>query len=93
MPAPVKSPAEQLADLRKRYEDLNTKRVAAQTRLEQTTKALEQLRSEAMEQWGTSDLAALQAKLTQQQAENDKLRQDYEASLAAIEGDLKKIEG
>jgi chromosome segregation ATPase len=92
MPAPVKSTADQLAELRKRYELLNDKRVAAQTRLEQTTKALEQLKSEAMEQWGTSDLAALQAKLAQQQAENDKLRQDYEASLAAIEGDLKKIE-
>lgn len=93
MPNPVKNTADQLADIRKRYDELNNKRIAAHTRLEQTTKALEELKKEAQEQWGTSDLKALQDKLAEQQAANDRLRQNYEASLTSIEADLKKIEG
>jgi chromosome segregation ATPase len=92
MAQPTTSKSQPIDELRRRYDDLNNKRVAAETRLDQTQKALEQLKTEAQEQWGTSDLAELQKKLAKQQADNDSLRQSYEASLAQIETSLKEIE-
>jgi chromosome segregation ATPase len=93
MPPATTSNTTSIDDLRKRYEQLKEKRVVAETRLSQTKDTLDQLKKEAQEQWGTDNLAELEAKLAKQQAENERLRISYEASLQKIESDLKAIEG
>ncbi len=92
MPPPTTSKSQPIDDLRRRYQELNDKRVAAETRLGETEKALELLKKEAQEQWGTSDLTELQDKLAKQQADNERLRQSYEANLSQIEKSLIEIE-
>lgn len=83
---------EEIEALRVRYEQLNKQRIQADTRLEETRKQLELLQKDAVDQWGTSDLNELQKMLVTRQAENERLRSAYQASLAAIEEGLKKIE-
>lgn len=93
MPSPTNERAvDEIESLRTRYEELNTQRIQAKTRLDETQRQLEVLQAEAKAQWGTSDLAALQKMLEDQQAENERLRVAYQASLTAIEEGLKKIE-
>lgn len=93
MPSPTNERAvDEIESLRTRFEELNTQRIQAKTRLDETQRQLEVLQAEAKAQWGTSDLAALQKMLEDQQTENERLRVAYQASLTAIEEGLKKIE-
>jgi hypothetical protein len=91
MPSPT-SKTQEIDALRQRYQELDTKRIQAQTRLEETRRQLKVMEEEAVKQWGTADLVELQKKLASQQEENERLRLAYQASLATIEEGLKKLE-
>src|SRR4051794_3163075 len=97
MPSPKRSPApegevQDFEKLQQRYKKLETERIQAETRLEEARKQLDELKKEARKEWGTDDLAALREKLAELQAENERKRKEYQASLDVIEAGLKKIE-
>jgi len=81
-----------LEGLRKRYELLNKKRIEADANLANAAEALEQLRNEAREKFGTDDPAALQAKLAEIKAENDRKLTEYRGHLEQIEKQLSDVE-
>ncbi len=78
--------------LTQRYNQLNTKKIEAETNLKSARKQLEELQKEARETYGTDDLEALQQKLAEMEAENEKKRADYQATLDRIETDLDAVE-
>lgn len=97
MPSPKRNPpaegeVQDFEQLQQRYKRLETERIQAETRLEAARQQLEELKKEARKQWGTDNVDKLREKLTALQAENARKRQEYQASLDAIEAGLKKIE-
>jgi hypothetical protein len=86
---PVKQSIEAL---QLRYQKLNEKKIAAETELRVAKERLEELQEQAREKYGTDDLAALQAKLTEMQQENERKRAQYQADLDRIESGLAEVE-
>lgn len=78
--------------LRLRYEELNKKKIAAETKLQSSNETLEKLRREARETYGTDDLNALRAKLEDMKKENDRKRAEYQQHLTDIESQLADVE-
>ena len=83
---------QEIEELRSRYETLRDKKTKAETLLHSANKELERLKAEAHAQYGTSDLAELEAKLTQMEDENLKLRKEYQKLLDKIETGLRDVE-
>jgi phage shock protein A len=81
-----------IEDLRKRYDELNEKKITAAANHENAQKQLDQLKAAAKTQWGTDDLEELRKKLTELEAENERKRSDYQAQLDKIEADLKDVD-
>ncbi len=79
--------------LQRKYEDLNRKKIEAETRQHLAGEKLKQLRAEALANWGTDDLDALRRKLVQMQEENEQRRAKYQSDLESIESKLQSIEG
>lgn len=86
------SPLNEMQQLRKRYEDLDRMRTVCQTNLANATRTLEALQAQAREQYQTDDLEALHARLEQMKAGNQRLQEDYRASLDTIEASLKAVD-
>jgi hypothetical protein len=78
--------------LQDRYRDLHTKKIQADTNLENATNQLTALKKEAREKFGTDDVGELRSKLEAMKAENEKKREDYQAELDRIETDLAAVE-
>jgi molecular chaperone GrpE (heat shock protein) len=55
--------AQDIEKLRKRFEELNTKRIRAEANLTTSSETLENLKKEAREKYGTDDLASLRKML------------------------------
>jgi hypothetical protein len=81
-----------IEELQQRFAQLNKRKIQAETSLELAKKQLELLRKEAREKYGTDDLAELQKKLDQMQAENETRRASYQQSLEQIEAELAAVE-
>ncbi len=92
--AKLKSDAaqENIEQLRKRFEALNEKRIAAETNRKSAEEALEKLRKKARDEYQTDDLAELQKKLKDMIANNERLRADYQKHLDGIETQLASVE-
>jgi hypothetical protein len=78
--------------LRKRFEALNEKRIAAETNRKTAEEALEKLRKKARDEYQTDDLAQLQQKLKDMIANNEKLRAGYQKHLDGVETQLAAVE-
>jgi chromosome segregation ATPase len=78
--------------LQERYKQLNTRKIQAETHLDNARAQLEALQAEAREKYGTDDLAALREKLAQMKAENESKRAAYQEQLDKIEADLAVVE-
>jgi predicted nucleic acid-binding Zn-ribbon protein len=78
--------------LRKRYEDLSRKKTACEINLDNARNALQDLQAQAREQYQTDDLEALQTRLEDMRAENQRLQDEYRTSLDAIETSLKEVD-
>ncbi len=78
--------------LTQRYNQLNTRKIEAETNLKSARKQLEEFQKEARETYGTDDLEALKRKLAEMEAENEKKRADYQTALDRIETDLDAVE-
>lgn len=81
-----------IEQLTQRYNRLHTRKIEAETNLKSAHKQLDALKAEAREQYGTDDLDALRRKLAEMEAENEKKRAGYQASLDRIEADLMAVE-
>jgi DNA repair exonuclease SbcCD ATPase subunit len=81
-----------IEELQKRYERLNTRKIQADTNLENATKQFEALKEELRKSYGTDDIAALREKLDAMRAENEAKRKNYQAELDAIDSALAAIE-
>ncbi len=79
--------------LRKRYEQLNTKKTQAETLLSTANQELERLKAEAKSKYGTDDLQELEMKLKEMEEENLRKRRDYQKLLDQIERELLSVEG
>lgn len=92
-PSPDNNRSEQTIEvLQQRYSKLNEKKIAAETELRGAKKRLEELQKEARDKYGTDDLAALQKKLEEMQAENERKRAEYQTDLDGIEDKLAEVE-
>jgi len=92
-PSAVSDPGKQtIEELRERYRQLYTKKIQADTQLTAAKSRLEELKKEAMEKFGTADVAELQRKLEQMHQENEEKRGKYQADLDQIESELATVE-
>ena len=83
---------QEIEELRSRYETLRDKKTKAETLLSSANQELERLKAEAKAQYGTSDLAELETKLSQMEEENLKLRKEYQKLLDKIDIGLRAVE-
>lgn len=81
-----------IQELTERYQDLNTRKIQAETNLKSAQRELAKLRKKAMDEYGTDDLEELQKQLDALRAENESKRSHYQASLDEIEEKLKEVE-
>ena len=87
-------PAEQLSieQLQVKYDELNRRKIQAETRHRDASDQLQKLRSQALVTWGTDDLDELKLKLVKMQEENESRRAKYQSDLQTIESKLKEID-
>lgn len=91
--SPTDEPERQdLKTLKKRYEELNKKKIRAETERASSERRLAELQRKARARYGTDDLEALRAKLDEMRAENERRRSAYQAHLDAIEAQLDEVE-
>lgn len=84
--------AQDIEELRRRYDDLNQKRIRTDANLQNARKRLEELQEQAKKDFGTDDLDKLRAKLTEMKSENERKRSEYQESLDRIECELAEVE-
>lgn len=78
--------------LQKRYQDLNTRKIQAETERNGAKKRLDELKARARENYGTDDVEALQKKLDEIIQENARKRAKYQEDLDKIEMNLAEVE-
>ncbi|MEQ1827597.1 MAG: hypothetical protein ABL921_16680 [Pirellula sp.] len=81
-----------IEELQAKYEELNRRKIQAETRHRDASDQLQKLRSQALATWGTDDLDQLKLKLVQMQEENESRRTKYQADLIGIETKLQEID-
>ena len=81
-----------IEELRQRYESLKTKKITAEANLTTSSHALDNLKKQAREKYGTDDLQALRAMLENMKRENERKRAEYQQHLTEIEGQLAEVE-
>jgi len=81
-----------IESLKARYEDLKSKKITAEANLKHANDTLEELRREALQQFGTDDVDALREKLREMEAENARLQEEYDRHLTQIETNLSEVE-
>ena len=84
--------AQSIEELRKRYDDLNTKKITAEANHKNAQKQLDELKAAAKAQWNTDNLDELRKKLKEMEEENERKRSEYQGQLDKIEGDLKDVD-
>jgi chromosome segregation ATPase len=84
--------AQTIEQLQQRYQQLHTRKIQCDTKLDQARKQLEDLKREAREKYDTDDVAELQAKLAAMKADNEEKRGAYQAQLEGIERELSQVE-
>ncbi len=81
-----------IEQLKKRFDKLNETRIRVQHERDTAQAQLEQLRQNAIEQFGTDDVEKLQAQLTEIKQQNEQQRAEYERNLDDIESRLEQIQ-
>jgi chromosome segregation ATPase len=78
--------------LQQRFQSLNTRKIQAETNLDNARKELERLQREARDKYGTDDVDELRRKLEQMKSDNEEKRRSYQSDLDRIESELSEIE-
>jgi hypothetical protein len=89
---PSSSNALSIEQLQTKYDELNRKKIEAETRHKVSQAELEKLKTHARAQWGTDNIDELKLKLVQMQRENEERRAKYQADLETIELRLSEVQ-
>jgi hypothetical protein len=81
-----------IEQLRKKHKELETKKIAAEANLHNAETQLHALKQQALERWGTDDLAELKQKLEDMKTDNEKKRAAYQDHIQGIENRLAEVE-
>jgi len=81
-----------IEQLQERYQDLQKRKIQAETQKSGAEERLEELKKEAREKYDTDDVGELKSKLEQMKAENEKKRAKYQADLDKIDEGLRQVE-
>jgi hypothetical protein len=90
--APGNDPAQNIEDLRERYDHLKTQKITAEANLKTSTDNLDRLKRQARESYGTDDLEELRRILQKMKDDNDRKCADYQRDLDKIERQLEEVE-
>ena len=88
----AKQEKQNIETLTGRYQKLHTQKIEAETNLRNATQQLEDLKQQALEEFGTDDIDQLRKKLNEMEQENERQRSQYQASLDKIEADLTDVQ-
>lgn len=81
-----------IEQLQQRYQELNRKKIQAETQRDNANARLDELKAKAKRDYGTDDVVELQAKLGEMIAENARKRAKYQEDLDKIEEGLAAVE-
>lgn len=81
-----------MEELKKRHQKLKERKISIDVEISSNTKMLEQARQEARELFGTDNLTELRQKLTEFNARNEALEQEFVKTLDAVEQELAAAE-
>lgn len=81
-----------IEQLQQRYQELNRKKIQAETQRDNAKARLDELKAKAKRDYGTDDVAELQRKLDEMIAENARKRAKYQEDLDKIEEGLADVE-
>lgn len=81
-----------LESLKKDYKELDTRKITTQANIKNLEAELEKLREQALQNYGTSDLAELEKLLETRRQENERLVAEYEQHIQGIKDRLAEIE-
>lgn len=81
-----------IEQLQARYQALNTRKIQAETHLQNAREQLATLKKQALEAYGTDDVEQLREQLQKMKSENEQKRQNYQTELNRIEGELSAVE-
>jgi hypothetical protein len=92
MPNEPGAAPQDIEKLRKRYKSLEEQQITAKANRKTSQEALDRLKQQARQDYGTDDLEELRKKLEQMKAENEQKRADYQRHLDEIERQLADVE-
>jgi chromosome segregation ATPase len=81
-----------LAALKNEYNQLRDQKITTEANIKTLQGNLDKLRTEAQKEYGTSDIAQLQAILEERRRENERLVAAYEEHIQGIKAGLSAIE-
>lgn len=81
-----------IEQLQQRYQELNRKKIQAETQRDNAKARLDELKTKAKRDYGTDDVAELQKKLNEMIADNARKRAKYQEDLDKIETELAEVE-
>ena len=81
-----------IEQLQTKYDELNRRKIEAETRFRDASDQLGTLRSQSLATWGTEDLDELKLKLVKLQEENEARRAKCQSDLLSIEAKLQEVE-
>ena len=81
-----------IEQLQSKFDDLNRRKIQAETRHRDASDQLQKLRSQSLSTWGTDDLDELKLKLVKLQDENEARRAKYQSDLQSIEAKLNEVD-
>lgn len=81
-----------IEQLQARYQALHTRKIQAETHLQNAREQLATLKRQALENYGTDDVDELRQRLAAMKADNEEKRKNYQGDLDRIEGALAEVE-
>ncbi len=81
-----------IEQLKQRFQEMNDQKVRLQTHKEIAEKKLQDLKQQAVDQFGTDDLAKLQAMLQDLKHRNETEKAEYQKRLDEIDRNLQQID-
>ncbi|MDC0335285.1 hypothetical protein OAN24_00100 [Pseudodesulfovibrio sp.] len=83
---------QELNDLRRQYEQLRDQKVRTEQQVTDLSNQLETLKSQAQDEYGTSDPEELQTLLEKKRLQNEQIVSDYREHIQKIQSDLTAVE-
>ena len=81
-----------IEELQARFQSFAEQKIKVETQRDHARQELEKLKAEALEQFGSDDLATLKSQLQEMRQSNEQKRIDYQKQLDSIEQKLSEID-